>query len=370
MKVLASIVALVFLVPVALPAAAQDTAAFYKGKTVRIVVGFSAGGGYDHYARVLTRHIGRHIPGHPKVIVQNMPGAASLNSVKFLTAAAPTDGTVINAFNPGLITQSLTVPGKVGVNFLDVGWVGNISEDFRICHTWNGTGIKTWQDLLARPKVTMGNTGVGTSAYIDNRILSDLFGVKLHQVMGYPGSAEKRIAIERGELDGDCGSWTSLPEEWLRDNKITVHIRYSRTLIPGMPAQAINAREHLADLEKRQVFDLLTASALIGRPYIVPKAMPADRFTALRTAFDVTMKDPEFIADATKQRLTLTAMTGTEVEILHQGALPYAAECGVRGQSDFGGVERKFAVLRRLAGPAAQVQGEQRCGRLMTPSQR
>jgi tripartite-type tricarboxylate transporter receptor subunit TctC len=298
----------------AAPAAAQDAASFYKGKNVRIVVGFSSGGGYDHYARVLARHIGRHIPGNPNVIVQNMPGAASLNSVKYAAAAAPADGTFINAFNPGLITQSLTVPQKVGVNFLNFGWVGNISEDFRICHTWNGTGIKTWQDLLARPKISVGSTGVGTSAYIDTRILSDLFGVKVQQVMGYPGSAEKRIAIERGELDGDCGSWTSLPEEWLRDKKITVHIRYSRALVPGMPPEAINAREYLTDPNKRQTFDLLTASALIGRPYIVPKAVPADRLAALRAAFDATMKDPEFVADATKQRLTLTPMTGTEVE--------------------------------------------------------
>jgi tripartite-type tricarboxylate transporter receptor subunit TctC len=296
------------------PAAAQDAASFYKGKTVRVVVGFSSGGGYDHYARVLSRHIGRHIPGNPNVIVQNMPGAASLNSVKYTSAAAPSDGTVINAFNPGLITQSLTAPNKVGINFLEFGWVGNISEDFRVCHTWTGTGIKTWNDLLARPKVTMGNTGVGTSAYIDNRILSDLFGVKLHQVMGYPGSAEKRIAIERGELDGDCGSWTSLPQQWLSERKITIHIRYSRTVVPGMPAEAINAREHLTDPKKRQTFELLTASALIGRPYIVPKAVPAERQAALRAAFDATMKDPEFIADATKQRLTLTPMTGTEVE--------------------------------------------------------
>jgi tripartite-type tricarboxylate transporter receptor subunit TctC len=304
----------VLLVLQAVPAAAQDAASFYKGKTVRVVVGFSSGGGYDHYARVLARHIGRHIPGSPNVIVQNMPGAASLNSVKYASAAAPADGTFINAFNPGLITQSLTVPQKVGINFLDFGWVGNISEDFRICHTWNGTGIKTWEQLLARPAVTMGNTGIGTSAYIDNRILSDLFGVKLKQVMGYPGSAEKRIAIERGELDGDCGSWTSLPEEWLRDKKITIHIRYSRTLVPGMPPEAINAREYLTDPKKRQTFNLLTASALIGRPYIVPKAIPADRLAALRAAFDATMKDPEFLADAARQRLTVTAMTGAEVE--------------------------------------------------------
>jgi tripartite-type tricarboxylate transporter receptor subunit TctC len=314
MKLLTSLAILSFLPLPMAPAAAQDVASFYKGKTVRISVGFSAGGGYDHYARVLSRHLGRHIPGNPTVLVQNQPGAASLTSVKYTSAAAPTDGTFINAFNPGLITQSLTVPKKVGINFLEFGWLGNISEDFRVCHTWHAAGIKTWQDLLARPRVSMGNTGIGTSAYIDNRILSDLFGVKLQQVMGYPGSAEKKIALERGELDGDCGSWTSLPEEWLRDKKLDIHIRYSRTLVPGMPESAINAREHLTDPKKRQTFDLLTASALIGRPYIVPKAVPADRFAALRGAFDATMKDPEFLADAAKQRLTVTAMTGPEVE--------------------------------------------------------
>ena len=214
------------------PAIGQEVATFYKGKTVRLVVGFSSGGGYDVYARLLARHLGRYIPGNPTVIVQNMPGAASLNSVKFLTSNAPTDGSLINTFNPGLITQSITTPEKIGVNFLDYVWIGNTSEDFRVCYTWNGTGIKTWQDFLAAKKVNFGNTGVGTSAYIDNRILSELFGIKLNMVKGYPGSADKRIAIERGELDGDCGSWTSMPFDWLQEGKITVQVRYSKHARP------------------------------------------------------------------------------------------------------------------------------------------
>jgi tripartite-type tricarboxylate transporter receptor subunit TctC len=295
--------------------AAQDPAAFYRSKTVRIVVGFSSGGGYDVYARVLARHIGRYIPGNPTVVVQNMPGAASLKSVQYLTTGAPADGTLITTFNPGLITQSLTVPDKVGgVSFLDYAWIGNVSEDFRVCYTWNGTGIKTFPELLARPKVNFGNTGVGTSAYIDNRILSELFGVKVNMVKGYPGSADKRIAIERGELDGDCGSWTSMPDDWLRDSKITIHIRFSRTLVPGMPPSAAAARDLLTDPRKREIFNLLTASAIVGRPYIAPKGVPADRLAALRAAFDATMKDPEFLADSEKQHLAVTPMTGAEVE--------------------------------------------------------
>ena len=296
------------------PAAAQDAAEFYKGKTVRIVVGFSAGGGYDHYARVLARHIGRHIPGNPNVIVQNMPGAASLKSVRYLATGAPADGTVINAFNPGLITQSLTVPQKIGASFLDFAWLGSITEDFRVCHTWNGTGMKTWADVLKHPRVNFGVTGVGTASYIDSKILGDLFGVKVHQVSGYPGSTEKRIAIERGELDGDCIGWTSVPEHWVRENKVTIHLRFSRRLVGGIPESAHVARDLLTDERKKQILDIVTAPSVIGRPYIVPKAVPGDRLKALRAAFDATMTDREFVAEIEKQRLTVTPMDSGEVE--------------------------------------------------------
>jgi tripartite-type tricarboxylate transporter receptor subunit TctC len=299
---------------IATTAAAQDVESFYKGKTIRIVVGFSAGGGFDQYARTVARHIGRYIPGNPTVIVQNMPGAASLNSVKFLAAVAPADGTVINAFNPGLITQSLTVPERIGVSFLDFGWLGSITQDFRACHTWNGTGIRTWQDVLARPKIVFGNTGVGTASYIDGRILSELFGVKVQQVLGYPGTTEKRIALERGEIDGDCTGWPAIPEAWVRDRKITVHLRFSRTLVGGMPASAAVARDLLADPRKQQILDVLTAASLVGRPYIVPKAVPAERLAALRHAFEATMQDADFLAEAAKQQLTVSPMTGAEVE--------------------------------------------------------
>jgi tripartite-type tricarboxylate transporter receptor subunit TctC len=300
----------------AAPAAAQDAANFYKGKTVRVVVGFTPGGGYDVYARTLARHYGRHIPGNPTVVVQNMPGAASLKSVQYLGAGAPADGTLVVTFNPGLITQSLTSPDKVPVKFLDYSWIGNVSEDFRVCFTWNGTGIKSWPEFLARGRVVFGNTGVGTSAYIDDRMLSDLFGAKLHAVMGYPGSADKRVAIERGELDGDCGSWTSLPEDWLRDRKITLLIRFSKNLAPGMPADLPYAGDLLADPRKKQIFALLGAGAVVGRPFIAPRGVPPDRLAALRSAFDATMKDPEFLAEATRQRILVAPMTGVEVTAL------------------------------------------------------
>lgn len=296
------------------PASSQDIAGFYNGKTVRIVVGFSAGGGYDQYARLLARHIGRHIPGNPAIVVQNMPGSASLKSVQYLDAGAPADGTLITTFNPGLITQSITTPDKVPVKFTNYAWIGNISEDFRVCYTWNTSGVKNFQEFLAKQNLRFGNTGVGTSAYIDNRMLSELLGAKIHQVQGYPGSADKRLAIERGELDGDCGSWTSVPEEWLKEKKIALLVRFSRTRLPDMPESMAYAADLLGDQKKRDIFALLTAGALIGRPFLAPQNVPAERVAALRTAFDATMKDPEFLADALKQRMTVTPMTAAEVD--------------------------------------------------------
>ena len=292
----------------------QDVASFYNGKTVRIVVGFSAGGGYDQYARLLARHISRHIPGNPTVIVQNMPGSASLKSVQYLDAGAAADGTVITTFNPGLITQSVTAPERVPVKFLDYAWVGNISEDFRVCYTWNTSGVKSWQEFLKKENLRFGNTGVGTSAYIDDRMLNELLGAKIHLVLGYPGSADKRLAIERGELDGDCGSWTSVPKDWIKDNKITFLVRFSRTRLPAMPATLAYAGDLLSDQKKKETLNLLTAAALIGRPFIAPKNVPADRIAALQAAFNATMKDPEFRADAEKQQMTVIPMTGGEVE--------------------------------------------------------
>ena len=296
------------------PAHAQDAASFYRGKTVRVTVGFSSGGGYDQYGRLLARHIGKHIPGNPAVVVQNMPGAASLKSLQFLDTGAPTDGTMIVTFNPGLITGSLTSPLRTPLDFTKFAWIGNIAEDIRVCFTWGARGIRTWEAFLKRDKLAFGNTGVGTSAYIDDRILQVLFGVNLRMVQGYPGSADKKIAIESGELDGDCGSWTSLPDDWLRDRKIDIHVRFSKNVAPGMPAGIAWAGDLLDDERKRQTLRLLLAGAEIGRPFLVSKAVPADRVAALRAAFEATMTDPEFVADAEKQRLIVGPDTGAAVE--------------------------------------------------------
>jgi tripartite-type tricarboxylate transporter receptor subunit TctC len=297
----------------AAPASADD---FYKGKTINIVVGFSSGGGYDTYARLLARHFPKHIPGQPNVIVQNMPGAASLKSVQHLDVAAPKDGTVITAFNPGLITQSMTIPNKIRVKFTEVAWLGSMGEDLRVCYTWGATGIKTWDELVKAPQFILGDTGAGSSSYVNQRMVKDIFGVKVKQVLGYPGSAEKRLAIERGELQGDCSSWTSLPDDWIRDKKINVVLRFSEHVSVGLPESVPYGKALLKDPKMRQVYDVLTAPSEIGRPYILSKAVPADRLEILRTAFNATLKDKALLADADKQRLIISPLDGAKVEAM------------------------------------------------------
>ncbi len=200
-------------------AAAQDASEFYKNKTVNIIVGFSSGGGYDLYARLLSRHFGKFAAGSPTFVVQNMPGAGSLTAVRSLDARFPQDGTAIVAFNPGLITESLVNPERTKVSFTDVAWLGSTSRDFRVCYAWAATGIKTWEDVKNQKEFIVGVTAPGSSSYINSATLRSVFGLNVKQVAGYPGSAETRLAIERGELHGDCGTWSAITPEWREQKK-------------------------------------------------------------------------------------------------------------------------------------------------------
>jgi tripartite-type tricarboxylate transporter receptor subunit TctC len=291
------------------PAAAQE---FYKGKTLTIVVGFSPGGGFDLNARLLARHMGRHIAGNPDVIVQNMPGAASLKSVLYLDTAAPRDGTVIATFNFGQIGDSRMMPEKVKVDFRKFSWIGSISQDLTVCYTWHTLGIKTLAQLQRHGTVHMGLTGVGTSSDINQRILKEIFKVPVVQVAGYPGSAEERLAIERRELDGDCGAWSSIPQEWVEGAKINPILRSAPLEAPDLPPDVPYGADIAPSARDRDVIRLLTASGQVGRPFIASPMVPAERVKVLRAAFDATMKDESFIADAAYIRMPVVPKSGKE----------------------------------------------------------
>jgi tripartite-type tricarboxylate transporter receptor subunit TctC len=291
------------------PAAAQD---FYKGKTVTIVVGFTPGGGFDLNARLLARHMGRHLAGNPDVIVQNMPGAASLKSVLYLDTAAPRDGTVISTFNFGQIGDSRMMPEKVKVDFRKFSWIGSISQDLTICYTWHALGVKTLAQLQRHGTVHMGSTGVGTSSDINQKILKEIFKVPVQQVAGYPGSAEERLAIERHELEGDCGAWSSIPQEWVEGAKINPILRSGPIVPPDLPPDVPYGVDIAPSERERDIIAMLTASGQVGRPFIASAMAPAERIALLRAAFDATVKDPEFIADAAKIRMPVTPKSGPE----------------------------------------------------------
>ncbi len=291
------------------PAHADD---FYKGKTLTIIVGFSPGGGFDINARLLARYIGRYIPGAPDVIVENLPGAGSITAIVRLDSDLPKDGTVIDTFNFGRIGDSLLQPDQTKIDFRTYAWIGSISEDLTTCYLWRDKGPKTIAEMKAAGHYYFGLAGIGTSEDLNTKILKNIFGVNIGQVAGYPGSAEIRVAIERGELDGDCGAWSSIPDEWTKSPKFHPVSRSGRTPPPDMPASVPYTVDIAPDAAARKVVRLLLADSEVGRPYIVSRAVPADRIEILRKAFDAAVKDKDFLAEAEKLRLPVQPRTGEE----------------------------------------------------------
>lgn len=290
-----------------MPAVAAD---FFAGKTLRLVVGMPPGGGVDAYARLLQRHIVRHVPGNPAVVAQNMPGAGSLRSVQSM-ATVPDDGTTIVTFTSTLLTDSVLNPEQIKVDFRDFRFIGNISEDTRVCYVRRGFGPSAFADLIKDKQVVFGATAASQP---EASMIRNLFGVNMKIVMGYAGSADKRLALEKGEVDGDCGGWTSLPPGWKTEGTVNFFIRVSPTLLPGMPPSIPFGGDLLKDADLRRIFDFLTAPTRIGRPFMVKGKIPADQLAQLRSGFDKTMVDPEFLAEARKMDLTVTPLSGIEVD--------------------------------------------------------
>src|ERR1700730_11334008 len=287
---------------------------FYKGKLFTIVVGFSPAGGYDNYARVLSRYIGNHIPGNPTVIVQNMPGGRSLTSVRYLNLTAPKDGTVMTIFNPGLVTQSIVQPERVNLDFRKYAWVGVVTPDFRVCYGFGPKGVTSWDDMMHRQEFHLGSTGKGSGNYINGATLREVFHAPVKQVLGFPGSAEQRLAIERGELDGDCGSYSSVPLEWSKDGQVHAFVRCTRKRVDELTESAAYIGTFAKGDEQQKLLNLHNGGDEVGRPFIMSKEVPADRLAVIRKAFDDTMKDPGFVAEMEKQQLPVHPSRGEEAQ--------------------------------------------------------
>lgn len=299
--------------------AASAEGDFYAGKTVQIVVGFTAGGGFDLYARALARHMGRHIPGAPAVIVQNMPGAGSLRAANYIYNAAPNDGTMIAGFAPGVVIAPM-----LGLNegaYFDAPkftWLGSMAQDISIC-AFNATaGVASWQDMQTKP-TTIGASDGGAESYVFPNMLRQLFNLPFKIVEGYPGSNEIVLAMERREVDGRCGwSWASLQSQnasLLSNHEIDITLQLA--LKKDKALQDVPLVTDLTnDPLKNAVLKLVLSRQTIARPFAAPPAIPAERAQQLRQAFGETMKDPEFLEDADKLNLEIDPVSGTDIAAL------------------------------------------------------
>jgi tripartite-type tricarboxylate transporter receptor subunit TctC len=308
-----AIVAAAVLTACAQPAAGQSVADFYKGNTVRIIIGTSPGGGFDTFGRMIARHLPANVPGSPTVIVQNRPGAGSLTALRSLETS-PKDGTTIVMFNPAHILISVLDPEKEKINFAQVAFLGSATADAQACYARTELGIRRFEDLLKRDKpFSAGATGRGSSSYTNFAILKNVFGARINQILGYSGASQQRLAVERGELDGECGSWDSVPKEWIAKKQINIYLRMSRATGRDMPNVA-----HIvdfADAEQRQILDLLLLGHDMFRPFIMAKDVPADRIKAMRDAFWATVSSKPFLDEAERSGRSVTgSLRGDEIE--------------------------------------------------------
>ena len=298
-------------------ARAQSVEEFYKGKTVNLLIGFSVGGGYDLYARHLARYMGKHIPGKPTIVPQNMAGAGSLRAASFLYSAAPKDGTAIGTFAR---TTGINPLLESGANFdgTKFGWLGSVTNDTSACVTWHTSAVKTWKDFLEKP-VTLGGQGPSSEPDIFANLYKNVFGAKVKLVAGYPGTNEITLAMERGEVEGLCGlSWSTIKTrhaQWLKDKKINIIVQAAFKKEPEMPDVPLIV-DLTKDQEKLQILKIFLAAQEMARPFAAPPGIPEDRKAALIAAFDATVKDPEFLAEAKKLDLDVNPVSGSAIDKL------------------------------------------------------
>ena len=298
---------------------AQDAIAdFYRGRTINLIVGYSVGGGYDTYARILARHIGRHIPGNPQVVVQNMPGAGSLKAANFLFNVAPKDGTTIGIFSRGMAMEPLIGNSPTQFDAAKFTWLGSGTSETSVFVTWHSSGIKTWQDMLAKP-FTVGGEGSGSDPDIYAALLKNAFGVKLRLVSGYPGTSEVALAIERGEVDARASwSWSSLKTvkpDWIAQKKVFLPLQLNLIRSPELPDVPL-LLDFATTERQRQMLRLVLSRQDMGRPFLAPPALPSDRKAALRKAFDDTMNDPEFLDEAKRRKQEVNPVAGAAIDKL------------------------------------------------------
>jgi tripartite-type tricarboxylate transporter receptor subunit TctC len=281
-------------------AGADSLEDFYKGRNISLVIGYSAGGGYDAYARLLARYFGKHIAGEPTIVPQQMTGAGSLRAANYLYSVAAKDGSVFGTFSRSMGISPLI--DKAEFDSRKFTWLGSVTDDNTICVTGKGSPIKTWDDFLKLPS-KFGGEGAGADPDIWVLLYKNIFGAKARLVSGYPGTNDIVLAMERGEVDGLCGmSWSTIKSrhpEWLAQHAANIIVQAALKKEPEIAAVPL-ATDLATDPQQLQIIKVLLASEAMARPFAAPPGIPEDRKLALIGAFDATMKDADFLAEAQK----------------------------------------------------------------------
>jgi tripartite-type tricarboxylate transporter receptor subunit TctC len=299
--------------PLANPAMAQNSE--FKAKQIRLIIGFGPGGGYDHYGRIVGRYMGKHLPGNPTVVPQNMPGAGSITAANTIYINSPKDGSVFGIIARDAVTQPL-ISDQTGAKFdaTKISWIGSPAAETNICVATDKTKVKSFNDLL-KTELVIGGTGPGTGTEIYPKALNGLIGTKFKVISGYPSSTDVFLAMERGEVGGICESYSSvMRKDADAIAKGEIKILFQAALKKNPEVKAPFILDLVKDPDQRKALEFVYAGQTIGRPFIAPPDLPPSILKTLRAAFDATMKDPEFLKEAAKQKLEIDAVSGAELE--------------------------------------------------------
>lgn len=299
-------------------ASAQSVEDFYKGKQITLLIGGGAGGGYDVYYRALGRHMGKHIPGRPTLIPKNQPAASGLAAAAALYTTVDKDGATIAAFPNNIPMDPLFGNPTARYDALKLNWLGSIGKLQNVCATWHTSPIKTIEDARQR-EVIVAAAAAPTNTAIMPKVINALLGTRFKPILGYDPGAGLTMSIERGEAEGICGlSWSTMKASrphWIKDKLLNVIVQLGIDKLADLP-DVPAALDLVTDAEKKQVLTLILLRQELGRPVAAPPGVPADRLAALRRAFDETMKDPEFVAEAEKLQMEIEPLGAAQIDKL------------------------------------------------------
>src|ERR671916_592585 len=292
--------------------AAQDD--FYRGKRIELYVGSDVGGAYDGYARLLARHIGKHLPGNPGAIVKNMPGAGGMRLANHLYTAARQDGTEFGILNQGApMSQALNEEG-VRYDVRRMNWIGSTHSTVNVAFSWHTSPVKTIQDAQ-KQELIVGTTGAGSATSFYPELMNQFLGTKFKVIGGYKGNNDMMVAIERGEVNGrGAYNWANLRDQtdWVRDKKVNILVQMGAERAPDLPDVPLMHELAKNDAD-REVLEFVSLSPALGRPFVAPPGLPPERLAMLRAAFDATMRDPEFLAEAAASKREIDPTPGDKL---------------------------------------------------------